>query len=254
MNIYYFFAIIFLALSALFGYLGSIKSSDKQLDEISKEFKNLGKQIDNLNSGEITGSEISVIEEKYKVLAEDYMKALPTEAQSLQVTKEEKKLKLITVSIKYSEQLNYIREVAKGLTSAFNKNGANIKYIDSMPPSNLFSDHSFQLKISASDSEYWSIHLVDKNPENIGIMFVRMTTDKDGQHYRLTNDSIVFRWISPDKFGFSLNGSMSDEARQKVASGLSKNVQPIGLAHEQLETLVQNIIKYTLAKEQTKNI
>lgn len=253
MNIYYFFAIICLALSALFGYLGSTKSSDKQLNEISKEFKNLGKQIDSLSSEEIKDSDISLIEEKYKALAEDYMKALPTEAQSLQAAKEEKKLKLITVSMKYSEQLNYIREVAQALTSAFNKNGASIRYVDSTPPSNLFSDRSFQLKISASDSEYWSIHLVDKNPKNIGIMFVRMIVDKDNQNHYLTNDSIVFRWVSPDKFGFSFNSSMSDETRKKVATGLSKNMQPIDLAHEQLEILVQNIIKYTLAQERTEN-
>lgn len=252
MNTYYFLAIICLALSALFGYLGSNKSSDQQLDKISKEFENLGEQIDNLSSGEATSSEIDAIEEKYKALAQDYMKALPTEAQSLQVAKEEKKLELLTISAKYSEQLNYIREAAKGLTSAFNKSGANIEYVDTPPPNNLFSKQNFQLKISVSDSEYWSIHLVDRNPQNIGIMFVRMIVDKDDQHY-LTNDSIVFRWVSPDQFGFSLNGSMSDEARREIAGGLNSNMQPIDLAHDQLEILVQNIIKYTLAKEEAKN-
>lgn len=180
------------------------------------------------------------------------MRVLPAKAQSLQIANEEQKLEFLTLSEKYSEQLNYIRKVTKGLVSAFNENGASIEYEETPLPSNLFSEKGFELKISVSDNEYWSIHLVDRDVKNIGIMFVRMNVDKDDQHY-LTNDSIVFRWFSPDQFGFSLNDNMSDEAKGEVAAGLSSNIQAIDLAQGHLETLIQNIIKYTLAKGKPKN-
>jgi hypothetical protein len=38
----------------------------------------------------------------------------------------------------------------------------------------------------------------------IGLMFVRVIKNQGGQEL-LTNDSIVFRWVGTDRYGFSLN-------------------------------------------------
>ncbi|MGN2718833.1 hypothetical protein ACTFQF_17565 [Aliivibrio fischeri] len=69
-----------------------------------------------LKKNDITIEDVDVINNKYKELAQEYMKALPLEAQGLVMTKETKKLKLINDSIKYANKLNEIRALSKDRT------------------------------------------------------------------------------------------------------------------------------------------
>ncbi len=251
MNAYYILAIIFLACSALFGYLGanyeSKKSNDKQLSKISREFENLGQQISELKETEVTSSDLQSIDKKYQDLAQEYMKALPAEAQNLLVEKEAYKLEQINQSSALISQIDVVRNAAKNVVTAFTSKGAEIKYQDMTAPANLFSKQPFQLKLEISTREYWSIHLVDREPNKIGMMFVRISRQESGQEF-LTNDSIVFRWANNDSFAFSLNSNISEEVKRKVFDSLDNNFHPIAEAEDQLEKLVVNIVKYMLAK------
>jgi hypothetical protein len=238
----------------MFGYLGgnveSSKSGDAQLEKISEKFDILGEQIDELKTEDVTSTEVSEIDDKYKVLAGEFMKSLPVEAQSLRVAKEQKKLSNIAASVEYKEQLNEIRILSKNIINAYKSSGAVIDFKDATPPQNVFSNQAFELKIITSEAEYWSIHLVDRTPDQIGIMFVRMITDAKGN--RLTNDSIVFRWLSNDRFGFSLNSNISSEVKSQVTDNLNIKISPMSEAHVALENLIKDIVQYSVAVEYSK--
>jgi hypothetical protein len=100
-------------------------------------------------------------------------------------------------------------------------------------------------------SEYWSIHLVDREPGKIGMMFVRILQEKDGREL-LTNDSIVFRWVKNERFAFSLNERIGEEVKRNVFGDLNNQYHPIDDAKTQLETLVVNLFKYVIAKSELK--
>ena len=251
MNAYYILAIICLACSALFGYLGanyeSKKANDQQLSKISRGFESLGQQISELKETEVTPSDIQSIDKKYQDLAQEYMKALPAEAQNLLVEKEAYKLNQIKQSRALISQIDVVRNTAQNIVVAFRSKAAEIKYQDMPAPANLFSEQPFQLKLQVSTREYWSIHLVDREPDKIGIMFVRISRQENGQEF-LTNDSIVFRWANNDRFSFSLNSRISEEVKRKVFDSLDNNFHPVADAEGQLEKLVVNMVKYMLAK------
>jgi hypothetical protein len=254
MNAYYVAAILFLGLSVYLGYLGnnyeSKKSNSQQLNEISKEFRTLGEQITELKGTQIEAEEIKEIDEKYKLLAQQYMKALPAKAQSLIVEKEEDKLEKINISKTLLPQIDLVKETAKNLSTVFSSEGADLQYTEMSIPTNLFSNEPFQLRLSSSMSEYWSIHLVDREP-GIGMMFVRILQEKDGREL-LTNDSIVFRWVKNERFAFSLNERIGEEVKRNVFGDLNNQYHPIDDAKTQLETLVVNLFKYVIAKSELK--
>jgi len=251
MNVYYGLAILCLAASAFFGYLGSNVESSKsdavQLKQISEKFDELGAQVTELKKNDITIEDVDVINNKYKELAQEYMKALPLEAQGLVIAKETKKLKLINDSIKYANKLNEIRALSKDIVLAFQSSGANIYFTDMEVPKDIFGEQFFNLKIYATESEYWSIHLVDKESNRIGVMFVRVIVE-DNIDY-LTNDSIVFRWFPNEQYAFSLNSKISDNVKDRVALGLSLSKTPLINSNAELELLIQNIVKYELIEE-----
>jgi len=253
MNAYYIFAIICLALSAYLGYLGSNyeseKSNDQQLSKISEEFQNLGQHIIELKETKASNAELEEVDEKYKELAQKYMKALPAEAQNLVVEQETYKLEQFNISKNLIQQINIVRETAKNVTTAFSSQGAKIQYKDMAAPANLFSNEPFQLRLSSSEKEYWSIHLVDKEPGKIGLMFVRILKQENGTE-TLTNDSIVFRWVQNEQFAFSLNSRIAEEVVRKVFETLDINYHPIAEANSKLEVLVINLAKYILAKSE----
>lgn len=253
MNTYYIFAIICLALSAYLGYQGSNyeskKSNDQQLSKISEEFQNLGQQIIELKETEVSTTQLEEIDEKYKDLAQQYMKVLPAEAQSIVVEQEEYKLEQFNISKNLIPQINIVRETAKNLVAAFSSEGADIHYQDMAVPANLFSNEPFALRLNSSGNEYWSIHLVDREPGKIGVMFVKIKSQDNGSEI-LTNDSIVFRWYENEKFAFSLNSRIGEEVKKKVFDKLDNNYHPIAEANTQIEALVLNLIKYILAKSE----
>ncbi|ELV8652997.1 hypothetical protein QNE78_004039 [Vibrio vulnificus] len=250
MSLYYLIAVLLLAGSALFGYLGanyeSNKSDEKQLSKISQKFDELGEQVQAMNSDVAESGKIKEINKQYKDLAEEYMNVLPQQAQRLVVEKENAKLNLLSQSHKYKDQLEFIRKTSSSLIQAFNDSGANISYSDMVVPSDMFGNEDFQLRISVQPEEYWSVHLVDRIPNRVGIMFVRIEVKNDYEY--LTDDSIVFRWLGEDRYGFSLNGNISKEVSEQVSSPLSREPQTLDHASDELELLLQNIIKYSLAK------
>ncbi|HGS4750768.1 TPA: hypothetical protein ACMDRF_003641 [Vibrio cholerae] len=250
MNLYYFIAVVLLAGSAVFGYLGanyeSNKSDEIQLSKISQKFEELGDQVKALNSAEVQSEKVEELNQQYQDLAKEYMSVLPQKAQRLIVEKENEKLSLLKQSHKYKDQLEFIRKTSASLVNTFKVSGADVTYSDMKVPSDMFSNEPFQLKISSQSEEYWSVHLVDREPNRIGIMFVRIEVH-DGQEY-LTNDSIVFRWLADNNYGFSLNSDISNEAASQVSDLLSRQAQPLEHAPQELELLLQNIIKYSLAK------
>jgi hypothetical protein len=251
MNAYYILAIICLSCSALFGYLGvnheSRKSSDEQLSKISREFDNLGEQISALKGTEVTSSDLKSIDKRYQDLAQEYMKVLPAEAQNLLVEKEAYRLEQINQSSAIISQIDIVRNTAKKVVAAFTSKGADIKYHDMPAPANLFTKQTFQLRLQISTKEYWSINLVDREPNKIGLVFVRISRNEGGQEF-LTNDSIIFRWTKNNSFFFSLNSNISEEVKRKVFNSLDNNIHPIAEAEDKLERLVVNLVKYMLAK------
>jgi hypothetical protein len=112
------------------------------------------------------------------------------------------------------------------LVRSFGSEEAIIVFSDAPFPSNSFSSQPFQLKLYVDQSDYWSFHFVDREIDKIGLMLVRIVKNEHGQE-TLTNDSIVFRWVGPDQYGFSLNNRISAEVRENVFGNLDNNLHPI---------------------------
>jgi hypothetical protein len=96
LNIFYLLAIICLALSALFGYLGanyeSRRSGDEQLGKLSARFDDLGEKIASLYGVSRSENQLDEVKEEYKSLVRDYLSVLPEKAQQLRVDVERQRL------------------------------------------------------------------------------------------------------------------------------------------------------------------
>ncbi|HWF59901.1 MAG TPA: hypothetical protein VN666_06285 [Nitrospira sp.] len=96
LNIYYLLAIVCLALSALFSYLGanyeSRRSGDEQLDKLTARFDDLGEKIASLQGASQSGNQLDEVKEEYKSLVRDYLSVLPEKAQQLRVDVERQRL------------------------------------------------------------------------------------------------------------------------------------------------------------------
>jgi hypothetical protein len=252
LNLYYILAIVFLALSALFGYLGtnleSKRSSDDQLDKISERFDELGERISGLQSSAVSTSDLEGVNEEYRRIAREYLEILPQKAQQLTVDTERRRLAEIERSREIQQIADFVSRTLADLVRSFASEGAPITFTATPFPSNIFSPQPFQIRLSADEMDYWSLHFVDRRMDKIGLMLVRITRNSVGQE-TLTNDSIVFRWIGSDQYGFSLNDRISSEVRQNVFDGLDNQVHSISQAEEGLERLLINLVKYELARK-----
>ncbi|HWF59900.1 MAG TPA: hypothetical protein VN666_06280 [Nitrospira sp.] len=103
---------------------------------------------------------------------------------------------------------DFVATTLTQLAVGFRRQGVVLKFDTVKFPANAFSGEPYQLKLFIDDTEFWSIHLVDRQIGKVGLMFARIVRDTNGQEL-LTNDSIVFRWVGTDRFGFSLNDRMT---------------------------------------------
>lgn len=114
-------------------------------------------------------------------------------------------------------------------------------------PSNIFSSEPYRLRLFVNESDFWSIHFVDRQMGKIGLMFVRVVKDDSGREF-LTNDSVVFRWVGTDRYGFPLNDRISPEARTNLMEGLGTDIRPLTSAESDLKQFVVSLVKYELAR------
>jgi|GEM_PF-2229916 len=252
MNVYYILAILFLALSAFFGYIGanysSKQSDDTQIKKISKRFDELGVKISEIQSGSNGKEALVKFNKEYKALAKEYLEILPQKAQQLKVDSERQKLNEIQRSREIQKIVDYVTNTLQELVDGFRSEGATVNFERMAFPSNIFSNENFQLKLTVNEDNYWSIHIVDRELDKIGLMFVRIERNDLGRE-NLTNDSIVFRWVGTDRYGFSLNGRLSIEARENVFEGLDSGIHPLTQAETDLKRLLINLVKYELARK-----
>lgn len=251
LNIFHVLAIICLALSALFGYLGSTyesrRSKDEQLEKISKRFDELGANISRLQADSSNLQEVDNITDQYKDLAQEYLSVLPQKAQQLRVDAEKQRLDEIQKSREIQSLTDFVSKTLAGLVAEFRRQGIPIGFETMAFPSNMFSLEPYRLRLFVNDSDFWSIHFVDRQIGKIGLMFVRVLKDKSGREF-LTNDSVLFRWVATDRYGFSLNDRISPEARTNLMERLGTDVRPLSSAQSDLKQFVVNLVKYELAR------
>ena len=256
LNIYYLLAIACLAFSALFGYLGanyeSRRSGDEQLDKLSARFDELGEKIANLQSAPHRQEQVGQVSEEYKNLVRDYLSILPQKAQQLRVDSEKERFAQLQRSREIQTVTDFVVRTIAGLVAEFRREGVSINFEEMKFPSNAFSIEPYQLKLFVDASDYWSIHLVDREMGKIGLMFVRVMRDANGREL-LTNDSVVFRWVGTDRYGFSLNDRISPEVRKNVFEGLSFTIRSLSTATSDLELFPVNLVKYEIARARARS-
>jgi hypothetical protein len=153
-------------------------------------------------------------------LSREYLETLPERVKQLQAEAEHRRLAEIKKSRDIQEITDFVSGTLADLVKAFGREGVKIVFTDAPFPSNIFSPEPFQMKLYIDQTDYWSLHFVDREMDKIGLMLVRMITTGSGQEV-LTNDSIVFRWMDSDQYGFSLNSRISAEVRENVFGQLA---------------------------------
>lgn len=132
LNIFYLLAILCLALSALFGYLGSNyesrRSGDEQLKKISEGFDELGAKISKLQADSNNPQQVDSITEQYKDLVRDYLSVLPQKAQQLRVDAERQRLDEIQKSREIQSLTDFVSKTLAGLVAGFRKEGISIGF------------------------------------------------------------------------------------------------------------------------------
>jgi hypothetical protein len=119
-------------------------------------------------------------------------------------------------------------------------------------PNPFKSPEPFQMRLHIDQTDYWSLHFVDREIDKIGLMLVRMIINESDQEV-LTNDSIVFRWVGSDQYGLSLNSRISAEVHENVLGDLDSQLHPISEAKRDLENLMVNLVKYELARKSSRS-
>lgn len=170
-------------------------------------------------------------------LVKEYLEILPERAQQLTADTERRKLAEAKRSHEIQKITEFVSRNLVELVTSFSDKGTTIKFKSSQFPKNIFSSQPFQMKLSVDEMDYWSLHFVDRNPDRIGLMLVRILRKDDGGEI-LTNDSIVFRWAGSDKYGFSLNERISPE-----------DLRHITQTEQDLEKMMINLVKYELARK-----
>jgi hypothetical protein len=182
----------------------------------------------------------------------DYLSVLPEKAQQLRVDAERQRLTELDRSRQIRTTADFVATTLTQLVAEFGRQGVVVKFDTAKFPANAFSEEPYQLKLFVDDTEFWSIHLVDRQIGKVGLMFVRVVRGTNGQEL-LTNDSIVFRWSGTDRFGFSLNDRMMQETRSNVFEGLDSAIRPLSSAEADLKRLLVNLLKYEIARAKAKN-
>jgi hypothetical protein len=212
--------------------------------------RRLGEDISSIIGPPTTGRSKRL--EPDKNLVRDYLSVLPEKAQQLRVDAERQRLAELDRSREIRTTADFVARTLTELVTEFRRQGVSIKLDTTKFPANAFSSEPYQLKLSFNDSEFWSIHLVDRQIEKVGLMFVRVVRDANGQEL-ITNDSIVFRWVGTDRYGFSLNDRISQEVRSNVFEGLDSIVHPFSSAEADLERFLVNLTKYEIARAKAKS-
>jgi formylglycine-generating enzyme required for sulfatase activity len=183
-------------------------------------------------------------------LAREYLEILPNKVRQLEVDAGRRKAAELERSREIQELTDFVSDTLVDLVRTFQNQGAIITFGNNQFPANVFSQESFQLKLYVDQTDFWSLHFVDREVDKIGLMLVRMTKDENDREF-LTNDSIVFRWVGSNRYAFSLNSHISAEVRENVFDGLDRELHPISQAKQDLEKLMINLVKYELAKKKS---
>jgi hypothetical protein len=246
-NTYYALAVVFVTLSAIFGYIGANRSGDEQAEKLSRKVDELGDKISSLPTTHVTPQKVEDIESEYKDLVREYLSTLPEKSQELKIEQEKRRLAQLEATRTIKPVVDFVSSTLGNLAAEFTKNGVPISFEATPFPANVFSNEPYQMKLNVHGQDYWSVHFVDREVNKIGLMFVLI--ESRGQSEHLTNESIVFRWVGSDRYGFSLNNRISDEAKSNIFDGLNTNSHALSGAEQDLKRLLVNLVKYEVARK-----
>lgn len=260
MNAWYIAAIFFGAVVAFCTYYGSVvesrRSADEQTTHIESTLQVLGTQIQELRLGADSpaqSAKIEEVDEKYRELAEEFFQSILLRTAQEEERTAKQQVEEIQKTQEVEAHFRAVKHEAEKLAAAYNRSGGKVvlELQSNGVPENLFRTpqiHPAYVLLKFPGPKYWAVRIVAYPDRTLALQFARLLSPDGSSNYeamQLTNDSINLI-LFKDRFGLSLNQSISDPVKANVTDRLPTTRQPLDQFEATATELTRHIIEYEL--------
>jgi hypothetical protein len=232
------------------------RNSEQQGSRLETQLQTLGAQIQELRletDPSDKAAKLKEVDEKYQALAEEFFRSMPLRTAQERFRTAQQQVEEVQRMQALEVYLRAIKSEIEKLAAAYNRSAeqpvleiqADITVQNRFDPNNK---SNLYILLKFQGPRFWAIRDVSYPDRTIALQFVRLLSPDGSSNYeamQLTDDSINLV-LFEDKFGVSLNQSISQAVKANVTDDLSAATQPLDKLGPFATELARRIIEYEL--------